>query len=49
MEIKIKDNLIEVILSRFGDLHQYSLDKLWDMTIDKLGEIASMDSIDLHR
>lgn len=49
MEIKIKDDLIKIIVSRFGDLHEHSFDELMNKSIHELKEIASRDSLDLYR
>lgn len=49
MKIKIKYNLIKIIIARFGDLHEYSFEELMNKSIDELNEIASRDSLDLYR
>lgn len=49
METKIKEDLIEIIITRFGDLHEYSFEELMNKSIYELNEIASRDSLDLYR
>lgn len=46
---KTKDDLIKVIMARFGDLHEHSFEELVNKSIYELNEIASMDSEELHR
>lgn len=48
-EIKVKDDLIRTILSRFGDLHEFSFEDLVDKSVDELKEIAYSDSDEPHR
>lgn len=49
MKVEEKDNLIRTIIARFGDLHEYSLEELTSKSVSELSEIASRDSVDLHR
>ena len=46
---KTKYDLIEIIIARFGDLHEYSFEELMNKSIYELNEIASRDSLDLYR
>jgi len=49
MEIKIKEDLIKIIIARFGDLHEHSFEELMNKSIYELNEITSRDSLDLYR
>lgn len=49
MEKKTKDELIKIIVARFGDLHEHSFEELINKSTDELNEIASRDSLDLYR
>ena len=49
MNNQIRYELIKIIEARFGDLHEFTLEELEDMPLDKLREIASRDSKDMHR
>lgn len=44
-----KQNAIELIFARFGDLHEYSLEDLLSKSTNELIEISSRDSNESHR
>jgi len=49
MHIKEKDDIINLIIARFGDLHEFSSEELANKSVDELRAIAHRDSVDQHR
>ena len=44
-----RKSLIDIYLSRFGDLHRFTIDELNSMDINSLASFALQDSNESHR